>query len=92
MRRYPNPWFAIPTLIGTLIGAGLGWSVTSATCGPEPCLGWATLAAVMSGIIAMVGVGTVIVLAMRSAEEFRSATAEGRPESGPGCEVPEDPV
>ncbi len=90
MRRYPNPWFAIPTLIGTLIGAGLGWSVTTATCGQQACYGWATVAAIVSGLIGMVGVGTVVVLAIRSTEEFQQASAAGRPESGAGCEVPED--
>lgn len=90
MRRYPNPWFAIPTLAGTLIGAGLGWSVTTATCGQLACYGWATIAAIVSGLIGMVGVGTVVVLAIRSTEEFREANAAGRPESEPECEVPED--
>ena len=89
-RRYPNPWFVIPTLFGTIIGAGLGWSVTSATCGQAACNGWATVAAIVSGLIGMFGVGTVAVLAIRSAEEFQRASSAGEPEPGPGCEVPED--
>lgn len=90
MRRYPNPWFLIPTLIGALIGAGLGWSVTAAACQPDSCYGWATFAAIVSGLGAMIGVGTVVVLAIRSAEEFHQASAAGLEEPGPGCEVPED--
>ena len=92
MRRYPNPWFVIPTLIGTLIGGGLGWSVTTATCGSQTCLGLATVVGIVSGLVTMVGVGTVVILAIRSAEEFQRSSAAGQPESGPGCEVPDDPT
>lgn len=90
MRRYPNPWFLVPTLAAGAVGAGLGWVVTSTSCQPDTCVGWATFAAIAFGVMTMLGAGTVVVLAIRSIAEFQAADAIGEEPPGPGCEVPQD--
>lgn len=88
--RIPNPWFLIPTLIGTVVGAGLGWAVAVATCRPDTCVGAATTWAIIAGLVSLVGFGTVVSLAIRSAAEFNAATEAGLPEPEAGCEAADD--
>lgn len=78
MRRRPNPWIAIPSvLLGVLAGA-LGYAVTDVSCRQpditgvtSSCLGWSVLVAIASFFIVTVGVGLILVLVFRSLAEWR---------------------
>ena len=58
MRRRPNPWITIPSLLTGLLGGTLGWMVTSVTCGQEgrSCTVWAAFFAVISFVAVTIGV------------------------------------
>jgi hypothetical protein len=78
MRRLPNPWIAVPSLLMGLLAAGLGWVVTDVSCRqPDlngvvtPCNGWAALAALVSFVAVTVGVSVLLVLVYRSLAEWR---------------------
>jgi hypothetical protein len=88
-RRYPNPWVAVPVLIGFLIGGIIGWSVTTVSCGPEGCPTAAVLVAIGSALLTAAGVLVVTVLVIRSLAEWQAASRKGEEPPGPGCEVPQ---
>lgn len=78
MRRRPNPWIAIPSVLLGLLAGALGYAVTDVSCRqPDisglagPCPGWAILAAGLSFLAVTVGVGLVLVLVFRSIAEWR---------------------
>lgn len=75
MRRLPNPWFLIPSLLAGLLGALLGREIARVTCtfGSEStgCPGFETTAAILGGITAFLGVAVVVNLALRSLAEWR---------------------
>lgn len=78
MRRTPNPWIAVPSLLMGALAAALGWVVTDVSCRqPDldgvimPCNGWAAIVAVFSFLVVTVGVGLVLVLVFRSLAEWR---------------------
>ncbi len=73
--RAPNPWIAIPVLAATIAGAVVGFQVTRVSCAPESCLGAAAGIGILSAIVAFFGVGTVVVLAVRSLAEWRELDA-----------------
>jgi len=68
--RLPNPWVTIPVLLATIAGGAVGYLVTEASCA-----GRCTLPALLIGagvaIGVAAGVGTVVVLAVRSMREWR---------------------
>ena len=78
MRRRPNPWIAVPALsLGALAGI-LGWVVTDVSCrvpqgggGYTTCLGWAALVAILSFLVATIGVALILSLVFRSLAEWR---------------------
>jgi hypothetical protein len=78
VRRVPNPWIAVPSLLlGALAGA-LGWVVTDVSCRqPDSsglvtsCNGWATLISVVSFLTVTIGVALLLVLVFRSLTEWR---------------------
>jgi hypothetical protein len=70
-RRLPNPWVAIPTLVAAVIGAVLGWTVTTVQCLPESCSATAALFAGLGALATGAGVLVVVVLAYRSLGEWR---------------------
>lgn len=78
MRRRPNPWILVPALLMGLLAAALGWVVTDVSC-REPdasglvttCYGWATVMAVVSFLVAVVGVTLLLALVHRSLLEWR---------------------
>ncbi len=81
MRRSPNPWIAIPSLILGLLAGTLGWVVTVVSCGQpdsagkiSSCNGWAFAVAVIAFVAVTVGVGLVLVLVYRSLAEWREKT------------------
>lgn len=78
MRRRPNPWIAIPSLVLGLLAGALGYAVTDVSCRQpditgltSPCVGWALIIAIVSFIAVTVGVGLVLVLVYRSLAEWR---------------------
>ncbi len=97
MRRRPNPWIAIPSLVAGIISGALGWIVTSVSCTADvsagvpgdPCPGWATTFAVTGFIAGTIGMAIVVVLAFRSLAEHNEARSRGQEPPSPGCEVPD---
>lgn len=69
--RLPNPWVGIPVALAAIGGAAVGYFVTAASCAPSSCVVPAIGVAVGSGLIAAIGVGVVVVLALRSLAEYR---------------------
>ena len=72
MRRRPNPWISIPSLLLGLLAGVLGWVVTDVSCrqnGPG-CPGWASLVSVIAFLAVTVGVALVLVLVYRSLAEW----------------------
>ena len=78
MRRRPNPWIAIPSVLLGFLAAALGYAVTDVSCRqPDitgvtaPCFGWSILVALASFLIVTIGVGLVLVLVFRSLAEWQ---------------------
>ena len=82
--RKPNPWFFIPVLMGLAIGWVLGWMITGVSC--TDCVGSQVLVASLGALVTGVGVGVVMVLAIRSMDEARAREVAGIPDPGAGCE------
>lgn len=78
MKRRPNPWITIPSIVLGLLAGALGYTVTDVSCRqPDitglsaPCPGWSILIGVLSLILVTVGVGLVLVLVYRSLAEWQ---------------------
>ena len=71
MRRLPNPWVTVPTLLAGIAGGVVGYLVTDASCGPGSCGLAAAITAVVAGLVIAGGVAVVAVLALRSLDEHR---------------------
>lgn len=78
MRRRPNPWITVPSLLLGLLAGALGYTVTDVSCRQpditgltSSCVGWSIVIAVASFLIVTVGVGLVLVLVFRSLTEWR---------------------
>lgn len=78
MRRLPNPWIAIPSLLAATLAGALGWVVTDLSCrqsgSPEAessCSGWATLVSGVAFLAVGIGVALVLVLVYRSLAEWQ---------------------
>lgn len=78
MRRVPNPWIAVPSLILGVIAGLLGYAVTDVSCRQpditgltSSCVGWAIVIAILSFLTVSIGVGLVLVLVYRSLTEWR---------------------
>jgi predicted lipid-binding transport protein (Tim44 family) len=70
MRR-PNLWVALPVAVAGIAGGVIGYFVTDASCAPGGCLIAAIFFALLAGLAAAVGIGVVVVLAVRSMTEWR---------------------
>ena len=84
--RLPNPWITIPVLLATAAGGIVGFQVTRVSCAPGSCTGSAVGIGLLSALVALAGVGTVVVLAARSVAEWREAGARPKlppEEAGP---------
>ncbi len=97
MRRRPNPWIAVPSILAGVLAGVVGWAVTDLSCQPGLNLDegdGCPVAAVSIGLglflATTVGIAIVLVLVYRSLAEHREATERGLEPPGPGCEVPED--
>lgn len=69
--RLPNPWVVVPSLLATVVGGVVGYQVTRVSCAPDGCAGAAIGIGILSALVALLGVGTVVVLAVRSIDEWR---------------------
>lgn len=78
MRR-PNPWIAAPVLLATIGGAVIGFQVTRVSCAPSSCVPAAVGIGLVAAVAALFGVGTVMVLAVRSIAEWRDQQSRGGP-------------
>lgn len=87
MMRRPNPWVAVPVVVATLIGGVVGFQITRVSCAPDTCTGAALGVGIIAALVACLGVGTVVVLAVRSIAEWREIQARGAappPDEEPG--------
>ena len=78
MRRRPNPWITVPSLLMGVLAGALAWVVTDVSCRqPDAsgvmasCYGWAAFWAVVSFLGATIGVAVILVLVFRSLAEWR---------------------
>ncbi len=78
MRRRPSIWVTIPVLLGTVAGGLVGYLVTQVSCAPGTCTPAAVGIGLVSAVAAFLGIGTVVVLAVRSLAEWREL--QDRPE------------
>lgn len=86
-----RPLVGISVAASGAVGAILGRSVVSVLCAPSGCPAAEWLAATVTAIGAVVGVGLVVALAMRSFDEYREAIEADRPPPTAGCESEEHP-
>jgi hypothetical protein len=73
--------------VGGAVGALAGKSIAHVLCLPDECVGLETVAAAVTAIGAMVGVGLVVALTATSLDEYRQAGVAGKPPPGAGCEA-----
>jgi hypothetical protein len=81
MKRTPNPWIVIPSVVLGLLAGLLGWVVTEVSCRQpdsagqlSSCSGWAFAVAAVAFVAVTVGVTLVLVLVYRSLAEWRERT------------------
>jgi predicted anti-sigma-YlaC factor YlaD len=91
MRRL-NPWVLWPTVAAGVIGGVIGWTVTSISCQPNSCVVAATTVTVLAALFTALGVGVVVILAVRSLAEWREAADAGLPPPEVACEAGEPVV
>lgn len=84
----PNPWIAIPVLVATVGGAVIGFQVTRVSCAPGSCVTAAVGIGIVAAAFALFGVGTVMVLAVRSIGEWREQQGRGETPPTPGDSGP----
>jgi len=77
--RWPNPWIAVPALLATVAGAVIGFQVTRVSCAPGSCLPAAAGIGAAAALMALFGVGAVMILAVRSIAEWREQQERGDP-------------
>ena len=92
MRRIPNPWVLIPVTVAGVGAAVIGYQVTRVSCAPGSCTGAAIGIAITSALVAIAGVGTLAVLAIRSFAEWREIQARGPRSAPPPDEDPGPPT
>lgn len=71
MNRIPNPWVVVPVAAAAVAGGAVGYLVTEASCSPGSCGLAAALIGIVTAVGAAVGVGVVVVLALKSLSEWR---------------------
>lgn len=92
MNRLPNPWVLLPVLVAAAAGGAVGYLVTDASCAPGGCAPAAGIVAALTAIGSAVGVGIVVVLALKSLSEWRThadrdvlVEVDDRPSGPPTC-------
>jgi len=80
MRRLPNPWISIPSVVLGLISAALAWIVTSVSCDLAKtftgCLGWSVGVAAVAFVAVTSGTALILVLVYRSLAEWNEKREE----------------
>ncbi len=75
MRRAPNPWISVPSVILGILAAVLAWVVTSVSCDlTDPitgCPGWSLALAIGSLLVVTIGTALILVLVFQSIAEWR---------------------
>ena len=96
MKRRPNPWIAIPSLLAGILAGAVGWAVTDLSCEPglnlnegNGCPVVAASIGVVLFVATTIGIVIVLVLVYRSLAEHRAALERNLPPPTPGCEVPD---
>jgi hypothetical protein len=92
MRRLPSPWITVPVLLGTITGGVVGFLVTEVSCNPGSCTAAAAGIGLLAAVAAFFGIGTVMVLAVRSIAEWRALEARGGPMPPADDEEPGPPT
>ncbi len=72
--RAPNPRVLVPILLAAAAGGVVGYFVTAASCAPRSCVPTAIALSLIVAIVSGIGVGVVVVLAVRSFAEWRVHT------------------
>lgn len=76
-RRTPSLWVTLPVVLGTVAGGLVGYLVTEVSCSPGSCTPAAVGIGLLSAVAAFFGIGTVVVLALRSIAEWRALAERG---------------
>lgn len=84
-----RPAVAFAVFAGALVGALVGRSIVRVLCLPGTCVPMEIIAAILTGIGALIGVGLVAALVTRSFDEYHEAVAARRPPPTPGCKTEE---
>lgn len=75
MRRVPNPWISVPSVILGVLAGVLAWVVTSVSCDlANPltgCPGWSLALAISSLLLVTIGTALILVLVFQSIAEWR---------------------
>lgn len=82
-------WITLPTSLAAAVGGTLGWTITQVACRPDTCVAWSLIVGLIGAAVAAMGVALVMVLVVRSLEEWRAAEAVGAPAPEAGCELPD---
>ncbi len=89
VRRYPNPWVAVPVLAATAIGWFIGARVARVTCQAASCTGDEIVWGLVGAVVGFVGVLVVSILVVRSLAEWAELSEEQRrprqPQGPPTC-------
>lgn len=70
MRRYPNPWVAVPVLFAAVVGWWVGTRFAGVGCDGGGCAGAEIAGGLIGALIGAGGVLVVVVLAVRSLAEW----------------------
>ena len=89
-RANVRPGVAMTVFVGAMTGALIGSSVVSTICLPATCVPLEVTAGVVTAIASFIGVGIVAALVTRSFDEYNERLDAGLPQTGVGCEVPEE--
>lgn len=78
LRRYPNPWVAIPVLAAAVVGWWVGTRFAGVGCDGGGCAGAEIAGGIIGALIGAGGVLVVAVLAVRSLAEWAALTDHDR--------------
>lgn len=70
-----RPLASLAVTAGSAVGALVGQRIVRVLCLPSECPGLEAVAAILTGIGALVGIGLVVALVIRSFDEYRTASA-----------------
>jgi hypothetical protein len=96
MKRRPNLWIVVPSVVFGALGGVITWAVMDLSCRPGLNLERGSGCPVASiglgiavGLATTIALAIVLVLVFRSLAEHRNAIEQNMPPPTPGCEVPD---